>query len=156
MASLAARRGVPIVLMHMQGTPGTMQKNPRYGDVVAEITDFFEERIKFAIDKGIAHNQIILDPGIGFGKTVEHNLTILRRLKEFTAFGRPLLVGLSNKSFIGKIAGMENPSDRLSGSLCGGIWSALNGAAILRVHDVYATAQAVKILSAIRKSRDAA
>jgi dihydropteroate synthase len=156
MASLVARRKTPVALMHMQGTPGTMQKNPQYNDVVGEITDFFEERIKFAVDKGIARNQIILDPGIGFGKTVAHNLIILRRLREFTVLGMPLLVGLSNKSFIGKIAGMENPWERLPGSLCGSIWSALNGAAILRVHDVYATAQAVKILSAIRKSRDAA
>jgi dihydropteroate synthase len=156
MASLAARRKTPVVLMHMQGTPAAMQENPQYKDVVSEITEFFEERIKFAVDKGIARDQIILDPGIGFGKTVEHNLIILRHLREFTVSGRPLLVGLSNKSFIGKIAGVENPADRLSGSLCGGLWSAINGAAILRVHDVPATAQAIKILSAIRNSNNVA
>ena len=142
--------------MHMQGTPATMQKDPKYEDVVAEIAGFFEERINFAVGKGIAPERIILDPGIGFGKTVGHNLAILRRLKEFTVLGRPLLVGLSNKSFIGKSAGVTDPSDRLPGSLSSGIWAALNGANILRVHNVAATAQALKVLSAIRNFDDAA
>lgn len=103
MADLVAQSGAPVVLMHMRGTPETMQKDPRYEDVVAEIAAFFDERLEAARRAGIAENRIILDPGIGFGKTVGHNLEILRRLEELKRFGRPVLIGASRKAFIGKI-----------------------------------------------------
>ncbi len=155
MAAVAARSKTPVVLMHMQGTPGTMQKNPSYKDVVSEIQDFFVERMGFAADKGIDPGRIILDPGLGFGKTAQHNLAILRRLKEFSVIGRPLLVGLSNKSFVGKVTGVEAAHDRLNGSIGAALWAAMNGARILRVHDVAATSQAIRMLSAIRNSDNA-
>lgn len=137
----------PVVLMHRQGDSRTMQNNPAYGDVVQDILDFFRDRMVFAQSKGILLNRILLDPGIGFGKTTAHNLEILRRLPEFAALGRPLVIGLSRKVFIGRILGTEDsplpPSERAEGTLAAHLWAAAHGAHILRVHDVRATAEAL-------------
>ena len=139
----------PVVLMHRQGDSRTMQDNPTYGDVVEEITQFFRERLAFAQAKGILPTKIILDPGIGFGKTTAHNLQILKRLPELAALGHPLLIGLSRKAFIGRILGGENtplpPSERSEGTLAANLWAAAHGAHLLRVHDVRATAQALVV-----------
>ena len=116
MADLAAQSGSPTILMHMQGAPGDMQQKPSYLDVVQEVKQFLADRIDFAVSKGIDRSQIVIDPGIGFGKTVEHNLLLLRNLKEFGDLGTAILVGPSRKSFIGKVLGLENPGDRLFGT----------------------------------------
>jgi len=150
MAAVAAESRAPVILMHMQGTPQTMQQNPQYDDVVDAVRAFFEERLTFAVRSGIRESAIILDPGIGFGKTVEHNVEILRRLEEFAGLGRPLLVGVSRKSFIGRLGAdhpgeVLPPEDRLEGSLAAGLWAVQKGAQGLRVHDVRATRRAVKI-----------
>ena len=150
MAKIAAGSKVPVILMHMLGQPKTMQKKPVYRDVVGDISDFLSERVRFALDSGIRAEKIILDPGIGFGKTLEHNLEILKRLKEFKVLGFPLVVGTSRKAFIGKILNKDRPSDRGNGTLAAVIWTALNGANILRVHDVKQTAEALKILGALQ------
>jgi dihydropteroate synthase len=149
MVSLVAAEGVPVVLMHMQGTPRTMQQEPQYGDVVREVRDFLATQLYGAMDAGVAPEAIILDPGIGFGKTVEHNLQLLRGLPMLAALGQPLLVGVSRKAFIGKILN-SLPGDRLEGSVAAAVAAALAGASILRVHDVAETCKAVKIADAIR------
>lgn len=149
MVSLVAAEGVPVVLMHMQGTPRTMQQEPQYGDVVREVRDFLATQLYGAMDAGVAPEAIILDPGIGFGKTVEHNLQLLRGLPMLAALGQPLLVGVSRKAFIGKILN-SLPDDRLEGSVAAAVAAALAGANILRVHDVTETCKAVKIADAIR------
>jgi dihydropteroate synthase len=149
MVSLVAAEGVPVVLMHMQGTPRTMQQEPQYGDVVREVRDFLATELYGAMDAGVAPEAIILDPGIGFGKTVEHNLQLLRGLPMLAALGQPLLVGVSRKAFIGKILN-SLPDDRLEGSVAAAVAAALAGANILRVHDVAETCKAVKIADAIR------
>jgi dihydropteroate synthase len=150
MAKVVKQYGVPVIVMHMKGKPATMAKNARYNDVVSEINDFFSERITFARSEGIREDRLILDPGIGFGKTLAHNLEILRRLKEFKVLGLPIAVGLSRKRFIGKITGVTAPAERQSGSIAAALWAALQGAHIVRVHDVEETAQALKVLAAIR------
>jgi len=141
--------GAPAVLMHMQGDPRGMQVNPVYGDVVAEIRAFFEERLAFAADRGLPRDRFVLDPGLGFGKTTEHNLAILRGLDSFKTLGRPILVGASRKSFVGRVLGSEDrplpPSERLEGSLAAHLWAADRGARILRVHDVAATARVLRL-----------
>lgn len=147
MADVLAGARVPVILMHMQGTPETMQQAPRYADVVSDIRSFFEERLAFAQRRGIAEARIHLDPGIGFGKTVEHNLEILRRLREFKSLGRPLWVGVSRKAFIGKILGSERepllPEERLEGTLAAQLWAVQHGADGLRVHDVAAAVRSL-------------
>jgi dihydropteroate synthase len=156
MAEVVAEAGAPVILMHMQGTPQTMQVQPRYKDVVAEVKSFFEERIAFAIREGIDEKRIILDPGIGFGKTLEHNLTLLRRLSEFVVFGRPLLVGVSRKSFIGRwLGGVDSPlpvEERLEGSLAAALWAVHQGARGLRVHDVAPTRRVLQIWEGIQQA----
>lgn len=153
MAKVSADTNVPVCIMHMQGTPGTMQQNPKYpGDVCYEINRFFRERIEFAISSGIKESQIILDPGIGFGKTVEHNLEILSRLSEFRSHGLPLLIGASRKSFIGKTLSVD-PEDRLEGSLAAAVISVYGGADILRVHDVKQTVRAIALTDAVVRKR---
>ncbi len=157
MAPLVAAAGVPVVLMHMLGEPRTMQADPRYRDVVAEIGEFFEERIAYAERSGIRRERIILDPGIGFGKTPAHNLEILRRLREFQRFGLPVMVGASRKSFIGSVLSSLPilaplpPEERLEGSLAVAALAVANGASYLRVHDVQATARAVALAEAIAR-----
>lgn len=139
----------PVVLMHRQGDSRTMQQAPSYKDVVDDIRAFFEERISFAESRGIRRDRLWLDPGIGFGKTTEHNLEILRRLGEFKKFGLPVMVGVSRKSFIGRALGSESdplpPDQRAEGTLAAHLWAAAHGADVLRVHDVSATARAVKM-----------
>lgn len=149
LARVAAAAGVPVCLMHMRGTPETMQIDPDYPDgVCEEIHKFFEERIAAAVGAGVKQSQIVLDPGIGFGKTVEHNLEILNRLECFRRLGRPLLIGASRKSFIGKILDLA-PAERLEGSLAAAAVAAAKGADIVRVHDVAETVRAVRIADAI-------
>lgn len=149
MALLVAAEKVPIVLMHMQGTPQTMQAEPRYHDVLREVRDFLTARVRFAIEAGVERGNIIIDPGIGFGKTLDHNLTLLRGLPTFAAVGQPLLVGASRKTFIGKLLGVE-PQERLEGSLAAAVAAVFGGAHILRVHDVKETRRAIRVVDAIR------
>ncbi|HWA54087.1 MAG TPA: dihydropteroate synthase [Solirubrobacterales bacterium] len=148
MAGLCAERGVGVVLMHMPGNPRTMQDDPRYGDVVDDVKAFLAERVEYALAAGIAEKRIWLDPGIGFGKTLEHNLELLRRLGELRELGRPLVIGASRKSFIGKVDG-SSVEERIGGSLASAVLAAAEGADVLRVHDVAETAQALAVTSAI-------
>lgn len=154
MAALAAREGVPVVLMHMQGTPKSMQAHPDYTDVVREITEFFHERIRFSERIGIPRERIVLDPGIGFGKTADHNLEILARLDEFRPIGRPLLIGPSRKSFIGQILGLP-AEERLEGTAAAVAVGILNGASIIRVHDVKSMRRVARMVEAIERFRHA-
>ena len=149
MISLVAAEKVPIVLMHMQGTPRTMQVEPLYEDVTREVRDFLAMQLYEGMDAGIAAESIILDPGIGFGKTIEHNLQLLRGLPALAALGQPLLVGVSRKAFIGKILGLES-ADRLEGSRAAAVAAALAGANIVRVHDVAETSKVIRVADAIR------
>jgi len=149
MAHVVAHYGAGLVLMHMKGMPRTMQENPVYGDLIREILDYFEEGIEIAIRAGIREESIILDPGIGFGKAVSHNLEILRNLKEFKKLGRPLLVGTSRKSFIGAV--LDLPTEkRLFGTAATVAISVLNGADIVRVHDVAEMKQVARMADAVR------
>ncbi len=141
-----------VVIMHMKGTPETMQEKPYYDDIMKEISEFFEERIKFCLSRGINEDKIILDPGIGFGKRQSDNLTILSRLQEFTLYGFPVLVGASRKSFIGRITG-DDTTERLDGSLSSAVYSFLKGASIFRVHDVKHTKNALSVVSAILEEK---
>ncbi len=147
-ASLVRRYNLGCILMHMKGKPRTMQLNPGYKDVVAEEIDFFKERLQFCVHQKIGRNQIVIDPGIGFGKRPEDNLTLIRELYKFKIFGLPIFLGLSRKSFIGKIlnVGVE---DRLAGTLAAGVASLFRGATIFRVHDVGETVQALKVAAKI-------
>jgi dihydropteroate synthase len=145
---LVAGRKVPMILMHMQGTPATMQKNPVYGDVVTEVRNFLFDRLSYAKTIGIDPADVLLDPGIGFGKTVSHNLQLLNRLSELQSLGCPLVVGTSRKGFIGAVTG--ETGDRLFGTAATVAWAAANGAAIVRVHDVAAMSSVMKMVRAMR------
>jgi dihydropteroate synthase len=145
----AARElAVPVCLMHMQGEPGTMQTDPSYSDVVVDVHAFLEQRVQACREAGIPRERLLIDPGFGFGKTLSHNLSLLRRLRHFTDLGLPVLVGLSRKSMIGVILDAA-VDERLYGSLTAAVIAALNGASILRVHDVGPTVQAVKVVAAV-------
>ncbi|MEE4107926.1 MAG: dihydropteroate synthase [Halieaceae bacterium] len=146
----AAATGLPVCLMHMQGTPATMQEAPSYLDVVTDVAAFLEARMEACRGAGIERRRILLDPGFGFGKTVDHNLELLRRLPELAALGPPLLVGLSRKSLIGKLTGRD-VADRLPGSLALALLAAQRGARLLRVHDVAETVDVLRILEAVDK-----
>jgi dihydropteroate synthase len=147
MASVVAESGTDCCLMHMRGEPRTMQKNPRYEDVVSEVKAFLEQRVSFAVAQGIAEKRIVLDPGIGFGKTAEHNLELLRRLDELLELGRPLVVGTSRKSFIGKLTG--RPVDqRLAGTIATNLLAFMHGARIFRVHEVAPVLDALNVAAA--------
>jgi dihydropteroate synthase len=148
LVDVCAAAGCEVVLMHMLGDPRTMQDNPTYGDVVDDIKAFLSERIEFAVGRGVGEEKIWIDPGIGFGKTVDHNLELLRRLGEFRDLGRPLVVGTSRKSFIGKITGRE-VDDRLGGTLATDVLAVKAGADMVRVHDVEETRQALTVADAI-------
>ncbi len=152
MARVAAKTDAYCSLMHIQGTPEAMQKEPRYDDLFAEISAYFEKSINIAEAAGVNREKIILDPGIGFGKTLEHNLLLLKHLAEFTGFGLPLLLGTSRKSFISKLTGAEI-SDRLPASLATVAQGLTNGANIIRVHDVAATRQVVTVIDAINNAQ---
>ena len=149
-AAAVAAADAAVCLMHMRGSPGTMQQHPSYGDVVAEVKAFLLERIESVCAAGIALERLVVDPGFGFGKTLEHNLELLRHLREFATLGVPLLAGWSRKSSLGKITG--KPADeRLAASIAAALIAAQNGAAILRVHDVAATRDALAVLAAVEK-----
>jgi dihydropteroate synthase len=148
MAALCADRGAGVVLMHMPGNPRTMQDDPRYDDVVDDVKAFLAARVAFAVGEGVAEERIWLDPGIGFGKTVEHNLELLRRLAELRDLGRPLVIGTSRKSFIGKIDSSA-VDERLGGSIASSVLAAAEGADVLRVHDVAEVAQAMRVAEAV-------
>ena len=150
MAEVVATTGAGVVLMHMQGSPRTMQKAPVYDDVVGEVAEFFRERIRFCRDRGIEQDQIVLDPGIGFGKLLLHNLTLLGQLETFVSFGRPILVGVSMKSFIGQVVG--RPVEERSWGTAAAIALAVSkGAGILRVHDVKVMKEVVTMAAAITR-----
>jgi len=155
MAGMVADRGAECCLMHMLGEPRTMQREPRYGDVVDEVKAFLEERLKFAVGEGVAEERVLLDPGIGFGKTVAHNLELLRRLDELTGLGRPLVIGTSRKSFLGRIAadatGLTEPlkaRQRLGGTLASNVLALERGASVFRVHDVAPVREALAVAAA--------
>jgi len=151
MTELAAAQDLPVVLMHMQGDPATMQQQPHYDDVVGEILAFFRERIAYCAAHGM--RRVIIDPGIGFGKTLQHNLALLRALPRFRELGHPLLVGTSRKSFLGHITGRA-VEHRLAGSLASNTYAALHGAHILRVHDVGAMHDALRVIAAIEHGEE--
>jgi dihydropteroate synthase len=152
MSRVVAARRAGVVLMHMQGTPPTMQLAPRYEDVVAEVVRFLEERLHAATAAGIGAGQVVLDPGIGFGKTTEHNLELLARLGELRALGRPVVLGVSRKGFLGKVLGGRGLEDRPAGSLAAACHAVARGAAqVVRAHDVRATRDAVTLLAALRE-----
>ena len=148
MAGLCAERGAIVVLMHMLGDPRTMQEDPRYDDVVADVKAFLAERLEAAVAAGIDEERVWLDPGIGFGKTGAHNLELLRRLRELRELGRPLVIGTSRKSFIGKVDGSA-ADQRLGGTIASSILAAAEGADVLRVHDVTEMRQALAVATAI-------
>ncbi|WP_461479079.1 dihydropteroate synthase [Pararhodobacter aggregans] len=149
LARVTAEAGVPICLMHAQGTPQTMQADPRYDDVLIEVYDWLARRMDHAVAQGIAPERLITDPGIGFGKTLRHNLTLLQGLSLFHSLGAPILLGASRKRFIGTISGVEVAADRLAGSLAVALQAAGQGAQILRVHDVSETIQALALWRAL-------
>jgi dihydropteroate synthase len=152
MAELVADRGAGIVLMHMAGDPRTMQVNPEYDDVVAEVREFLAARLAAAVAAGIDESRIWLDPGIGFGKTDQHNFELLRGLDRLAGLGRPILVGTSRKSFIGRADGSQT-DDRLGGTIATSILAAAAGASVLRVHDVREMAEALKLAGAVLTGR---
>ncbi len=147
-AALCADRDAELVLMHMQGSPRTMQEHPTYDDVVDDVKSFLAERMEFARREGVAEERIWLDPGIGFGKTVEHNLELLHRLRELTELGRPLVVGTSRKSFIGKLTGAD-VDQRLGGTIASCAIAVANGAQMLRVHDLREVREGMQVAGAI-------
>ena len=151
MACRLAEAGAYIVLMHMQGMPRTMQQNPRYDDVVSVIEAFLKERIEFAVSNGIRQERIIIDPGIGFGKTLQHNLQILANLKRFTAIG-PVLLGTSRKSLFGKLLGIDKTEERLTGTIVTNTIGLLAGVRILRVHDIKEARQVVTLSDEIKRA----
>jgi dihydropteroate synthase len=148
MAGLVASAGADCCLMHMLGDPRTMQADPRYEDVVSEVKAFLEERLAFATREGVPEGRVWLDPGIGFGKTVEHNLELLRRLDEIVAIGRPVVVGTSRKSFLGKLVGGRPEGERLPGTIATNVLALERGASVFRVHDVAPLADALRVAAA--------
>jgi dihydropteroate synthase len=150
MAELAAECEVPVVLMHMQGTPATMQAEPRYEDVVGEVLEFLVSRAERAEEFGVARNRIFIDPGIGFGKTLEHNLLLLKNISKFTASGYRVLVGTSRKSFIGKITGKAEPRERIFGTAATVALCAAGGVSIVRVHDVAEMTDVLKVSNELK------
>ena len=155
MAGVVADSGAQCCLMHMLGEPRTMQRDPRYGDVVDDVKAFLEERLAFAVREGVDERRVMLDPGIGFGKTVEHNLELLRRLPELVALGRPVVIGTSRKSFLGRIAAegsghgeVPGTAERLAGTLASNVMALERGASVFRVHDVAPVCEALSVAAA--------
>lgn len=149
MAAVIAKYGAGAILMHMKGAPEDMQTDPRYLDLIGEIKDSLKRSVEAAVRAGVSKENIAVDPGIGFGKTVEHNITILKRLGEFKELGFPICVGTSRKSFIGKITGGSGTGDRLAGTIATCVMAVCNGASILRVHDVKLVREAIKVTSKV-------
>jgi len=152
LAGLIADRGVDCCLMHMLGTPRTMQQDPRYDDVVSEVKAFLEARLAYAVGEGVAEERVMLDPGIGFGKTVEHNLELIRRLDEIVAIGRPVVFGVSRKSFLGKLTGRD-ADERAVATAAANVLALERGASIFRVHDVPETVDALTVAAATLTGR---
>lgn len=152
MITVVQQTKVPVIIMHMQGTPADMQVKPAYGDVVTEIIDFFKERIDWITGKGIDRNRLIIDPGIGFGKTLQHNLSLLKHLEKFSSLNLPLLLGHSRKRFLGTITGIPAEEERDLASAVAAALCATKNVAIVRVHNVAATRQALLIAEAIRSA----
>jgi dihydropteroate synthase len=152
LAGLVGERGVDCCLMHMLGTPRTMQQDPRYGDVVSEVKAFLEARLAYAVGEGVAEERVMLDPGIGFGKTVEHNLELIRRLDEIVALGRPVVFGVSRKSFLGKLTGRD-VGERAVATAAANVLALERGASIFRVHDVPETVDALTVAAATLTDR---
>src|SRR4051794_33931199 len=148
LAGVCADASCDVCLMHMLGDPRTMQKDPRYDDVVDDVKRFLEERLAFAVAAGIAEERVLLDPGIGFGKTVEHNLTLLKRLDELAALGGPLVIGTSRKSFLGKLTGRPQARERVAGTVATNVLALERGASVFRVHDVAPTVEALTVATA--------
>jgi dihydropteroate synthase len=146
-AGIAASHGATCCLMHMLGEPRTMQSDPRYDDVVSDVKAFLEERLAFAVGEGIPEERVWLDPGIGFGKTLDHNLELLRRLDEICALGRPVAIGTSRKSFLGRITGRDE-GDRLPGTIATNVLAMERGATVFRVHDVREVVDALAVTAA--------
>jgi dihydropteroate synthase len=153
MAELVAERGVDCCLMHMLGEPRTMQLEPRYDDVVGEVAAFLEERLAFATGRGVREERVLLDPGIGFGKALEHNLELLRRLDEIVAIGRPVAIGTSRKSFLGLLTGHAEPDRRLAGTIASNVLALERGASVFRVHDVAPVREALAVAAATVSER---
>ena len=151
MKEIVGRYEVPVIVMHMKGTPRDMQKDPQYQDLIGEILSFFRESICRASAAGVPPDKIIIDPGIGFGKTFAHNLDILKGLESFKVLGRPIMVGVSRKSFLGKILNLP-VDERLEGSIAASVYAVLRGANIVRVHDVAATVRALRTIEAIQRA----
>ena len=152
MGRVCAAAGAGLILMHMQGTPRTMQADPVYEDVVGEVSLFLAERLQVAIADGVREERVCLDPGIGFGKTVAHNLELIDRIGELRRLGRPIVLGTSRKALIGKITGRE-PGQRLGGSLATAVIGLARGADVLRVHDVRETVEGMRVAEAILGQR---
>ncbi|MEX2367740.1 MAG: dihydropteroate synthase [Pseudohongiellaceae bacterium] len=146
-----AQSSLPVCLMHMQGQPDTMQKAPAYNDIMQELTDFLSARVQDCENAGINRDRIILDPGFGFGKTLQHNLVILSRLDELLALKLPLLIGLSRKTMIGTLTG-KDPKERMAGSLAAAVAGVMKGASIVRTHDVAVTVDALNVCAALSQS----
>ena len=151
MAGLVAERGCPVVLMHMLGEPKSMQRDPRYENVVREVRDFLVSRVEYAISAGVREENVILDPGIGIGKTLRHNLELLNGLNVFVELGFFVLVGASRKSFLGKILGSDAPGDRLFGTVATNVIAYERGATLFRVHDIRANKEALEVAAAVRR-----
>ncbi len=151
MAGLIAERGCPVVLMHMLGEPKSMQRDPRYENVVREVRDFLVSRVEYAISAGVREENVILDPGIGFGKTLRHNLELLNGLNVFVELGFFVLVGASRKSFLGKILGSDATGDRLFGTVATNVIAYERGVTLFRVHDIRANKEALEVAAAVRR-----
>jgi len=155
MVEVVAETGAPAILMHMQGEPKTMQQDPHYDDVVDDVRAFLEERMGFALARGVDEEQLLIDPGIGFGKTVAHNLVLLRGLARLKELGRPLVLGASRKRFLGAILGAE-PGGRLIGTVASTVIGLMNGADVVRAHDVRENFEALRVVLALREADDEA
>jgi len=151
MVEVVAEAGCPVILMHMQGEPKTMQHDPHYDDVVDEVRAFLEERMAFAVAHGVDEEQLLIDPGIGFGKTAAHNLILLRELGKLKELGRPVVLGASRKRFLGAILGAE-PGGRLTGTVASTVVALMNGADVVRVHDVRENFEALRVVLALREA----
>ena len=141
---------IPFVIHHMQGNPKTMQKKPKYKNVLLDIYDFFEQKIKYVRSKGIKHNNIILDPGIGFGKNLKHNITLLRNISIFHSLGFPIMLGTSRKRFIKNLSGVNDSKERLGGTISSSLVAIMQGVQILRVHDVNEINQSIKVFNSLK------
>ena len=153
LAGFVADRDLDCCLMHMLGEPRTMQVDPRYDDVVDDVKAFLEARMAYAVDEGVAEERIMLDPGIGFGKTIDHNLELLRRLDEIVALGRPVVVGTSRKSFLGRITGRDGVKERVPGTIATNVLALARGASVFRVHDVAESRDALLVADATLAGR---